>query len=160
MIRSLHREQFVPAPLREVWDFFSTPLNLNGLTPPDMAFTIEGEPGPMFEGQLIAYRIGIAPGIRLRWLTEIKHVKDQVKFVDEQRLGPYRFWFHEHSFSAVEGGTQVTDRVTYAMPFGPLGSLVHALWVGRQLRAIFDYRKIAVARQWPESPEGGSTQAS
>ena len=38
------------------------------------------------------------------------------------------------------------DRVTHALPFGPLGHLVHALWVRRTLRRIFDYQCEAVAQ--------------
>jgi ligand-binding SRPBCC domain-containing protein len=35
----------------------------------------------------------------------------------------------------------MTDRVTYALPFGPLGELVHVLWVRRKLEHIFDFRR-------------------
>jgi ligand-binding SRPBCC domain-containing protein len=111
-----------------------------------MHFEILGDPPAMYQGQLIAYRIRVAPGIRVHWLTEIRHVRENAFFVDEQRAGPYRLWYHEHHFSAVDGGVLMTDRVTYALPFGPLGDMVHALWVRRTLRRIFDYRREAVAR--------------
>jgi len=52
---------------------------------------------------MIAYRIRIAPGIRIRWLTEIRHVSF---FADEQRIGPYRLWYHEHHFAAREGASR------------------------------------------------------
>jgi len=149
MVRTLQRTQFIPAPRKEVWDFFATPHNLNALTPPALQFNIQGNPGPMHAGQLIAYRIRLAPGVRVSWLTEIRQVEAPHRFVDEQRAGPYRFWSHEHTFTAVDGGTHMADRVTYIMPFEPLGSLVHKLWVGRQLRTIFDFRATAVARRWP-----------
>jgi hypothetical protein len=51
------------------------------------------------------------------------------------------------------------DAVTYRLPLGPLGTLAHALWVERQLRAIFDYR----ARVIPEllgAPPAASERAS
>ena len=149
MIHTLEREQFIPASFDHVWAYFSTPENLNALTPPEMHFKILGSPGPMHAGQLIAYRIRVAPGVRVGWLTEIRHVRDQSFFVDEQRSGPYRLWYHEHHFAAVDGGVKMTDRVTYALPFGPLGDLVHALWVRRTLRKIFDYRHEAVVRLFP-----------
>ncbi len=38
------------------------------------------------------------------------------------------------------------DHVTYALPLGPLGDLVHALWVKRQLRHVFNYRLTAVEK--------------
>jgi len=142
MIHQLIREQVVPAPLGEVWEYFATPKNLNEMTPPDMQFEIiHGAEGAMFQGQLISYRVQIMPLVKSRWLTEIAHVKNQAYFVDEQRVGPYRFWYHEHRFEAVEGGTRIIDQVTYEMPFGPLGDLVHAIWVGPRLKSIFDYRR-------------------
>lgn len=39
----------------------------------------------------------------------------------------------------------MTDRVEYALPFGSLACLAHALFVRRQLGAIFDYHRQAMA---------------
>lgn len=95
----------------------------------------------MLQGQLIEYRVQFMPFVKSLWLTEIAHVREGSCFVDEQRIGPYRLWVHEHSFEAVDGGTQIADQVTYVMPFGFLGEIVHALWVGHRLKGIFDFRK-------------------
>jgi hypothetical protein len=38
------------------------------------------------------------------------------------------------------------DRVTYALGFGPLWELAHALWVKRQLLHIVEYRRQRVAK--------------
>jgi len=138
--------QFIPAAPAQVWEFFATPNNLNELTPPGVNFQILGElPERMYAGQLIAYRISPLPGVWLRWLTEIRHVRAGEYFVDEQRAGPYRFWYHEHHFSAVPGGVTMTDRVTYVVGWGPLGWLADKMWVGRQLASIFAYRRRRVA---------------
>ena len=146
MIHTLESTQFISTTPARAWAFFSSPQNLYALTPPDMHFEILGQPAPMYAGQLISYRIRVAPGIRLNWLTEIRQVREGVYFVDEQRRGPYRFWYHEHRFTPRDGGVEMTDRVTYALPLGPLGDLVHLLWVRRQLTHIFDYRRTAVDR--------------
>ena len=45
-----------------------------------------------------------------------------------------------HRFSDVDGGTSIGDMVAYALPFGPLGRVVHRLQVARDLARIFDYR--------------------
>jgi len=140
MIHTLERTQFIPADPNRVWEFFCAPQNLNALTPPEMHFEILGQPAPMYQGQLIKYRIRVAPGVRVNWLTEIRHVRAGSYFVDEQRRGPYSLWYHEHSFEPKTGGVQMSDRVTYALPFGLLGDLIHALWVRRTLTHIFDYR--------------------
>ncbi|MDP1579799.1 MAG: SRPBCC family protein [Candidatus Didemnitutus sp.] len=146
MCAQLFREQVIAAPLADVWDFFSTPQNLNKLTPPSVRFRVLGTlPEKMYAGQLIEYRIKPLPGVWLRWRTEIRHVREGAYFVDEQRAGPYRFWYHEHRFTAVPGGVQMTDRVTYEVGWGPFGWLAERLWVRRQVTAIFDYRAKRVA---------------
>jgi ligand-binding SRPBCC domain-containing protein len=58
--------------------------------------------------------------------------------------GPYRLWHHTHTFEDLPGGTRMRDVVRYRLPLGPLGRLVHALWVRRTLRRIFDYREQAL----------------
>ncbi|WP_438483118.1 SRPBCC family protein [Oleiharenicola lentus] len=152
MVHTLHRTQFIPASPERVWGYFATPSNLNALTPPELHFETLGKPGPMHAGQLIAYRIRIAPGIRVRWLTEIRHVRANTYFVDEQRAGPYKLWYHEHHFAPKDGGVEMTDHVTYALSFGPIGDLVHRFWVRPTLERIFNYRREQIARHFSASP--------
>jgi len=74
MIYRLVRQQIIPAPLAEVWAYFSNPNNLNELTPPDMHFEIRyGGQAEMYPGQILEYRVEFVRGIRSRWLTEIAH---------------------------------------------------------------------------------------
>lgn len=152
MIRTLHREQFVPGEPGRIWQFFSAPRNLAVITPPRMRFEIvRGGAERMYAGQMIEYRVGVLPGITTRWLTEITHVREGEYFVDEQRIGPYRLWHHEHHFrpapsaDGARPGVQMTDRITYDVGWGPLGDLVDALFIGRQLREIFDFRERKVS---------------
>jgi len=141
MIHYLHREQIIPAPVKDVWDYFCEPKNLNEITPPDMNFEIvQGGDEKMYEGQIIEYRVEFIRGVRSLWLTEIAHVRDGKYFVDEQRVGPYRFWYHEHVFEEHSAGTKMTDHVTYMIPFGLLGDLMNAVWISRRLKNIFDFR--------------------
>jgi ligand-binding SRPBCC domain-containing protein len=55
----LHYVQKLPISLEEAWDFFSSPANLNKITPPSLAFKIRHhhENQKMYAGQLIAYTI-------------------------------------------------------------------------------------------------------
>lgn len=140
-IYQLVREQLIRAPLEQVWAYFSNPFNLNNITPPDMNFEIVyGGSQKMYQGQLIEYRVEYIRGLRSQWLTEIAHLQEDAYFVDEQRIGPYHFWYHEHIFEGVSEGTKMTDRVTYALPFGPLGVMAQGLFIGKRLKQIFDYR--------------------
>ena len=142
MIHYLHREQIIPASRERVWEYFCDPRNLNEITPPDMNFEIvAGGDVRMYPGQLIEYRVEFIRGMRSLWLTEIAHVRDLEFFVDEQRVGPYRFWYHEHYFQDVAAGTRMIDHVSYVIPFGVLGDMLNAIWIGASLTRIFDFRR-------------------
>jgi ligand-binding SRPBCC domain-containing protein len=153
VLHHLSREQILPITLQEAWEFFSNCRNLDLLTPPDVGMEIvHADSERMYEGQIISYRIRLAPLVRVTWVTEIKAVEEGRCFIDEQRFGPYKFWQHRHSFEAVPGGVKVGDTVHYMMPFGPLGDLAHALFARRKLEAIFDYRAKAMGRRCGTPP--------
>jgi ligand-binding SRPBCC domain-containing protein len=152
MIHRLVREQDVFGAPAAIWDFFASPHNLDTITPASLSFRIVGDVAPrMFPGQMIEYRIGVLPGIRTRWLTEITHVREGEYFVDEQRIGSYRIWHHEHHFIVRPDGrgVRMIDRVTYEVGWGWLGDAVHAVWIARQLETIFDYRRRRVDELFP-----------
>ena len=141
-IYALEVIQFLNMPPVEAWDFFSSPRNLQKITPGHMGFHItSGTLAKMYPGQIITYRVSPFPGITTNWVTEITHVSEGSYFVDEQRFGPYRMWHHEHHFEPRDGGVLMTDRVSYKLPFGIIGRMAHALFVRKQLEQIFAYRQ-------------------
>lgn len=144
-LKQLYREQVIATDLNTAWDFIRRPQNLNRITPDDMTFEIISEvPEEMYNGLMIEYRIGIPLLGKQPWLSEIKHVRDHHSFVDEQRSGPYRLWYHYHEISEHADGVRFVDRVHYTLPFGPLGAIAHRLYVKKQLQYIFDYRRQAM----------------
>ena len=135
--------QIVPRPLDQVFAFFAEPANLARITPPRMGFALMAPSQPvMAQGLLLRYRIHPF-GMPLTWVSEITVYDPPHRFVDVQRKGPYASWHHEHSFRAIDGGTEVLDTVTYRLPFGLLGAIAHGL-VRRELNAIFAYREVAI----------------
>ena len=140
-IYKLERIQKIPCILDKAWDFFSSPANLKTITPDYLGFEITSELVPkMYPGQIITYKVRPVLGIAMNWMTEITQVEDKKYFVDEQRIGPYSIWHHEHFFKAIEGGTEMKDRVYYAIHPLKGGSLTHTLFVKKKLNEIFDYR--------------------
>jgi ligand-binding SRPBCC domain-containing protein len=159
----IERTQWVSVPLEETFRFHADPRNLGRITPPWLAFTLEraelqgvatregrnaseaGDDIEMAEGLRLHYRIRplLVPQ---RWTSEITVWDPPHRFVDEQVRGPYRRWHHEHRFRSVPGGTEITDRVEYELPLGPLGKLAHLLLVRRQLGSIFDYRERTITK--------------
>ena len=145
--RLLETEARIARPLHEVFEFFSDARNLAKITPPRLGFRmLTPHPVVMKEGALIDYRIKLL-GFPVRWRTLISAWEPPFRFVDEQLVGPYRRWVHEHSFADDgRGGTTMKDRVSYAVPFD---FLVHRLWVGPDVRRVFDYRNEAIRALFP-----------
>ena len=140
----LKRSQWCPHPIEDVFAFFSDAANLELLTPPWLHFKII-TPGPieMRTNAVIDYRLNLH-GIPLRWQTKIVCWKPPDGCEDLQVKGPYRLWHHTHTFEAVDGGTLLSDCVEYALPFGPLGRLIHVISVRSSVKAIFDFRNAKI----------------
>jgi ligand-binding SRPBCC domain-containing protein len=146
---TLHRKETIPMPVATAWEFFSNPCNLQKITPPELGFEILNAslPPRIYAGLMISYRVRPLLGIPVNWLTEITQVREGEYFVDEQRSGPYALWHHEHWVRDAGGGcTEAEDLVTYRLPLGWLGGLLHPLLVRRKLEAIFDFRSAAVGK--------------
>lgn len=141
-MRIMTAVQHLPVSLEDAWEFFSSPLNLNLITPENMSFEMRHVPeGPMYEGMVLAYRISPFSGIKMNWLTEITHVLDRQYFIDEQRLGPYHIWHHEHHFRQTNQGVEMTDHLVYDIGWGVLGDFMGKLLVDRRVDEIFSYRR-------------------
>ncbi|MFL2825992.1 MAG: hypothetical protein ACJZ8T_02850 [Coraliomargaritaceae bacterium] len=136
------RKQVIKTDIDTAWDFMRSPANLNKITPPDMTFTILSDvPDVMFEGQIIRYKIKIPLLGDQDWVSELKHIKDKHSFVDDQRIGPYKLWYHYHQIQECSGGVEFIDQITYSIPYGLFGELAHSIYVKNQLKKIFDYRE-------------------
>ncbi|HYL60417.1 MAG TPA: SRPBCC family protein [Candidatus Acidoferrales bacterium] len=139
-VRLFERTQTVPRPLAETFEFFCDPHNLERLTPAFLKFRfVTTPPATVQPGTVIDYRIRLY-GVPVHWRTRIETVEPPHRFVDVQEKGPYALWRHTHSFREIAGGTEMSDRVEYAMPFGPLGEIAYHLFVARSLEQIFDFR--------------------
>jgi ligand-binding SRPBCC domain-containing protein len=143
-VHTLIREQFLDHPPAAVFPFFGDARNLEAITPPLLGFRVVGsEPIEMGAGTLIQYRLRVH-GLSLDWLTRIESWDPPFSFVDMQLAGPYRLWHHTHTFGERSDGTMMRDVVRYALPLWPFGELARPI-VTRDLRAIFDFRREAVA---------------
>ena len=131
----------LPRAIDEAFAFFANAENLERITPPELAFRIL-TPTPVIirEGTIIDYRLRLF-GVPFHWRTRIVEWQPQQHFIDEQILGPYTSWRHRHTFAECETGTEMTDRVEYAVPGG---ALVQRWLVGRDVERIFAFRRAAL----------------
>ena len=61
-------EQVLPITINEAWDFFSSPKNLNQITPPDVNFKMLAElPEKMYPGMMILYEISPLLKLKFTW---------------------------------------------------------------------------------------------
>ncbi|SDK31126.1 SRPBCC family protein [Streptomyces indicus] len=82
-------------------------------------------------------------GVPWRMTSRISAWERPSHFVDEQVAGPFARWVHTHDFAADgtgRGGTVMRDTVVFAAPFGPLGRLAEAAFLGRYMRRLIRQR--------------------
>lgn len=146
----LSKTQKLAAGIKEIWSFIASPGNLKEITPENMGFVITSNNGSekMYPGMIITYKVSPLAGIKLNWMTEITNIKEYEYFVDEQRIGPYSIWHHQHRFEPYDCGVLMTDIVTYQPPFGFIGAIANSLIIKTRLQQIFDYRSSALEQRF------------
>jgi ligand-binding SRPBCC domain-containing protein len=161
-VHTLIQEQRLRISREEAWEFFSTPLNLDEITPADAGFEVtyvsaarrEDQTGMsalrVYEGQIITYKVKVVPLVALSWVTEISSVKEGFTFIDRQLFGPYRLWHHRHTFEEIEGGVLMRDLVHYVMPLGFIGEIARWWFVKEKLRRVFAFRREVLAAKFGE----------
>jgi ligand-binding SRPBCC domain-containing protein len=150
--RRLEFTSIVPLSLPETWAFFSRPENLEKLTPPEVSFNIKSPVTgvEMYEGMVIQYRVSPFAGVGMDWVTEITQIKHHEHFIDDQRVGPFALWHHQHFFHDLgDERTKMTDILHYQAPLGILGTIADWLFVRRQVEGIFTAREEAIKQLFP-----------
>ena len=144
------KEQEINASIDEVWEFISSPKNLKEITPSYMGFDIisKNNKQDMYPGMIISYVVRPLMNIKTNWVTEITQVKNKEYFVDEQRVGPYNIWHHQHILIPIENGVLMKDIISYQPPFGFLGRIANKLFIKKKLNEIFEYRFIALQNKF------------
>lgn len=135
------RVQYVDRPIDEVFVFFKKATNLEKITPPFLNFKVLFQSTPNIEeGTQFKYQLKLH-GLPIRWTTIITEWKENEKFVDFQKTGPYQVWYHRHIFIPLGSGTLMVDEVRYRLPFGILGELFALPFVKKDVKNIFNYRQ-------------------
>jgi len=173
MSQRFESEQWIAAPLPQVFAFFADPANLPRIMPRSQgarlaklnlvparfaAGDIQPGAGHMAGvGTEIVFQFRAIPHLPIheRWTALITEFSLNEQFCDTQKQGPFRRWNHTHSFAArtIEGreGTLIRDVVEYEVGFGVIGRMLERLFFQRMLRGTFEYRKTALEKIF-ESP--------
>jgi len=136
------RSTRIRASFEDVWAFHESVAGVVAVTPDWFRLRVESVVGPDGTPDPDVLEVGaevtlsIQPfglGRRQRWTSRItarEREDGHGYFRDEMRAGPFRRWRHTHRFSAVPGGTRLTDHVEYALPLGPARGLSGFAWPG------------------------------
>jgi ligand-binding SRPBCC domain-containing protein len=155
-------EQWAPHSVKTVFAFFANPENLPRLMPAWQEARIEsidliaapaqqlGNPGKTTAAGIgtrmtLSFRPFPLSPIRMKWEAAIVEFQWNDHFCDEQPKGPFAYWRHCHHVSREDRngieGTSIVDDLIYELPFGILSEPAHAIFVRRQIAAIFEYRQ-------------------
>ncbi|MBS2963760.1 SRPBCC family protein [Actinocrinis puniceicyclus] len=76
-----------------------------------------------------------------RMTSKISACAPPEHFTDEQVVGPFKYWRHEHRFEAdSRGGTVMRDEVDFEAPFGLLGAFAQVVVLRRYLIRLIRIR--------------------
>jgi len=136
----LRTRTLLDTPIDEAFAFFSQAENLGLITPAAMCFEIQGGAPAISNGTTIKYRLRVGP-MPIHWRTRIAQWEPPHCFIDLQASGPYRCWYHKHTFSAQGSRTVMEDHVYYEPPFGALGRFANRWFIVPRLQQIFGHRR-------------------
>ena len=154
----LRASQILPVPIEKAFSFFEKPEDLFEITPDWLDFKLVNAAvkGATYEGAEFDYIIKWL-AIPIKWHAKIVEYLPPEQFTDVQVRGPYALWKHLHTFEAVPNGTLMRDSITYRIPFGFIGEILHKFIILKQLRDIFSYRAVRIAEWADGNPKSKRT---
>jgi ligand-binding SRPBCC domain-containing protein len=130
------RSVVIHAPVADVFAFHEREDALPRLSPPFPPVRVVRRTGGIGRGAEADLRIG-----PVRWLARHTAFEKDRLFVDEQVEGPFARWTHRHEFEALgPATTRLTDRVTFALPGGPVVNRLLGRLVALSLVPMFRHR--------------------
>lgn len=142
--------QFVPDKIENVFDFFSAAKNLEEITPEFLNFKVKNMSSKEIEKDtIINYELKIH-GVPAGWQTQITEWVPLKMFVDNQNKGPYTLWNHTHTFTPLENGTLIEDRIKYKVPGHLVGLLALGSFIRKDVTEIFSHRVKTIKGKFAE----------
>ena len=139
------RSVLLAAPPEEVYAFHEDPRNIVKISPPSLRVEKVECTVPARVGEEFRLRVSQF-GLPLEWIGYWDEAVPCSRLVDGARKSPFRHWRHHHLFAKAPGGTLMTDRVEYALPFGFLGRLLNATVMRLVFAAMFAARHRATRK--------------
>lgn len=139
MVRIFEKQTVIPTSIEQITAFHNQPDAFAQLTPPPifMQMLHDGRTSPT-DGEL-TFRLwfGVIP---VQWTARHEPGPTPTSFADRQISGPLESWYHQHIFTQVADGVELTDRITFEHQPGWKGFLTRLIFDGLPLRFLFIYR--------------------
>lgn len=137
-IRTFEHRFTVDAPLERVAQFHSDTRALKILNPPPV-FVQFHKVEPLGEGSVADFTLWLGP-LPIHWVAVHSDFHPSRGFVDTQQSGPFDYWQHQHTFTALsDHQTEVIDVVQARFSSHPFWAIVTRLmWIN--LKFMFAYR--------------------
>jgi ligand-binding SRPBCC domain-containing protein len=127
-------------PLDEIFTFFTRPINLLKLAPPELHLELLDGPELMQLGSRLTWK-GRRWGFSQKIIQEVTKFESAKLIVEEQKQGPFARWVHAHHFTATEAGTSIREEIHFEPPGGLLGRLISADFIRKDLDKLFAFRE-------------------
>lgn len=137
--RIFRKSSIIKTSLADIKRFHEAPQALASLTPPPIRMRVNQDNRRSITEGEIDFTLLLGP-LPIRWLARHEAGPTTDSFADLQVKGPLAYWRHEHIFTEVAGGVELTDRITFAHRPGLTGLLTRLAFDGLPLRFLFAYR--------------------
>jgi len=138
------RRLVVPVSPEALFAWHERPGAFERLSPPwDRPRVLHAE-GGIRDGARVRLSVQTGP-FRTTWEIEHEGYEAGRQFCDVLRRGPFASWRHVHAMRPHPLGSELEDRIDYALPGGPLGALVAGRFTERTLARVFRYRHAVTA---------------
>jgi len=136
------KSSLINAPVSEVFAFHEREDALPLLSPAFPPMRIVSRSGGIRAGATVVLKIG-----PITWIARHTAFEQDRLFVDEQVSGPFAIWVHRHEFADEGGQCRLTDRLTFALPGGPVVNAFFGWAVAIGLRQMFSHRHAVTRAQ-------------
>jgi uncharacterized protein (TIGR01777 family) len=134
-----HRSR-IPLTAEALFAWHARPGALTRLVPPWLRLEILERSGTIRDGDRLVLAVRRGP-LRIRWEALHEEYVEGQRFTDRQLRGPFTRWRHVHEFRAItQGESELCDRIEFALPLGPAGTLLERILRRRVLEPMFAWR--------------------
>ncbi len=137
--RQFLKSSIMDTTLEAITAFHNDPRALARLTPPPIIMQLHRDDRRSLTDGEIEFTLWFGP-LPVRWVARHEEGPRPHSFADIQVKGPLAYWRHEHIFTLVSGGLELTDRITIAHRRSLLGLFTRLAFDGLPLRILFAYR--------------------